>query len=388
MLFVHGVIAALSVFPVAGQRADTVRGRVTAVIGEDAARTPFLLGEVSGLALDDSGRVYVADFQIPRIVIFASDGRQLATIGRKGRGPGEFTAPTGLVLAQNGALYVRNMEQIVRFLPDPKTGLATRFDRALSGPAMAPWRSKLPSTIDRAGRFYFPLEVGLRDGLTHYAYRRYSLEGKELDSLPVPIYSTTRSSWASYSISAGTGRMVAGVNIVPFHPSPAWTVTLAGTILSGPADKYELYETDAAGRVLRTMSRPLPAERIPAPERAESLRALKRRIDSLPVPLSALKGASVEVLALRLPDFYPWYRSVGMIVETGEVWVQRWTPPDLRGSTVLDVFAPSGAYRQTLVLPMDCVAQPTLVLRRHTAACVQIAEDSGRESVMVARLTP
>lgn len=385
-LSLPGVLALGSAIPVAGQKPDTVRARVTAMIGEDAARTPFLLGEVSGLALDDSGRVYVADFQIPRIVVFASDGRQLAIIGRKGEGPGEFTAPTGLVLAQNGALYVRNMEQIVRFLPDPKTGLAMRFDRALHGPGMAPWRSKLPSTIDTSGRFYFPLQVGLRDGLTHYAYRRYSLEGKELDSLPVPLYPTTRSSWASYPISPGTGRMVAGLNVVPFHPSPAWTVTRSGTMLSGPADKYELNETDEHGRVIRTMSRPLPAERIPAPERAESLRALKRRIDSLPVPLSALKGASAEVLSLRLPEFYPWYRTVGMIVETGEVWVQRWTPPALRGSTVLDVFAPNGAYRNTVVLPMDCVAQPTLVLRRHTAACVQIAEDTGAESVVVARL--
>jgi hypothetical protein len=275
------------------------------------------------------------------------------------------------------------MEQIVRFLPDPKTGLATRFDRALRGPALAPWRSKLPSTIDRDGRFYFPLEVGLPDGLTHYAYRRYAADGKELDSLPVPTYPTTRSSWASYPVSPGTGRMVAGVNVVPFHPAPVWTVTLSGTILSGPADKYELHETDIAAKVLRTITHAIPPQRIPAPERAESLRALKRRLDSLPVPLSAIKGASDEVRALRLPEFYPWYRAVGMVEETGEVWVQRWTPPALRGSTVLDLFAANGSYQRTLVLPIDCVAQPTLVLRRLTVVCVQVAADTGAESVIV-----
>ena len=383
MLVLPLVIAVLCEASLGGQHGDTIRGHVTAVIGEDAPRTPFLLGEVSSLALDQSGRVYVADFQIPRIVVFASDGRELATIGRKGQGPGEFTAPTGLVIAQNGTLYVRNMEQIVRFLPDPRTGLATRFDRALRGPALAPWRSKLPSTIDRDGRFYFPLEVGLPDGLTHYAYRRYAADGKELDSLPVPTYPTTRSSWASYPVSPGTGRMVAGVNVVPFHPIPVWTVTLSGTILSGPADKYELHETDIAAKVLRTITHAIPPQRIPAPERAESLRALKRRLDSLPVPLSAIKGASDEVRALRLPEFYPWYRAVGMVEETGEVWVQRWTPPALRGSTVLDLFAANGSYQRTLVLPIDCVAQPTLVLRRLTVVCVQVAADTGAESVIV-----
>ena len=78
---------------------DTVRARVVATIGEDAPRTPFMLGEVSGLAFDASARLYVADFQDPRVVIFDSTGRHLGTIGRQGEGPGEFTAPTGPVIA-------------------------------------------------------------------------------------------------------------------------------------------------------------------------------------------------------------------------------------------------------------------------------------------------
>jgi len=367
---------------------DTVRGQVTAVISEDAPRTPFLLGEISGIAIDDSGRIYVADFQDPRIVVFAADGRHLATIGRKGRGPGEFSAPTGPVLGPDGALYVRNMEQIVRFVRDPKTGLVTRFDRILSGPAMAPWRSKLPSTVDGQRRFHFPLEVGLRDGLTHYAYLRYRLDGARLDSLPVPVYPTTRSSWVSYRISKGTGRMVQGLATVPFHPQPVWAVTPRGTLISGPADRYELVETDVTGRKLRTWSRPGPGERIPAPERAESLRALRRRIDTLPVPFEVLEDVSDEVKAQRLPETYPLYRGVGFVAESGELWVRRWSPPALRDSTVLDLFAEGGGYRRTLVLPMNCRGEPALVVRKGVAACVQVDPETGAEAVVIARFVP
>ena len=99
-----------------------------------------------------------------------------------------------------------------------------------------------------------------------------------------------------------------------------------------------------------------------------------------------MNGASAEVKALRLPEVYPAYRAVGVIDQTGEVWVQRWSPPPRRGSTVLDIFAPGGGYIRTLVLPMDCVGVPTLVVRRQTAACVRIDPESGAESVMVARL--
>ncbi len=359
---------------------DTVRATRVATIGELAPRTPFLIGEVSGLALDDAGRVYVSDFQDPRVLVFGPDGRHLATVGRKGRGPGEFEAPTGPVIGPDGALYVRNMERVLRFVPPGAGGIPARFDRQFTGPMMPPWRSKLPSVIDREGRFHFPVEVGLRDGLTHHAFWRYTLDGRRLDSLPVPTWPTSRSSWASYQ-----GRIVPGLNVVPFHPVPAWAVTPAGTVLGGPADRYELRETDAEGRVLRRLARAAAPVRIPAPERAESLRAFRRRVDSIGVPLTAIERASEEVRAGRLPDVYPAYRGV-VATPAGEVWVRRWPPPGLRGASLFDVFGAAGAYRHTLVLPADCADAPAPAVRGRLVACVEVDGETGAESVVVARL--
>jgi hypothetical protein len=360
--------------------ADTVRATRVATIGELAPRTPFLIGEVSGLALDDAGRVYVSDFQDPRVLVFGGDGRHLATIGRKGRGPGEFEAPTGPVVGPDGALYVRNMERVMRFVPPGAGRIPARFDRQFPGPVMAPWRSKLPSVIDRERRFHFPVEAGLQDGLTHYAFWRYGLDGRRLDSLPVPTWPTTRSNWASYR-----SRIVPGLHVVPFHPVPAWAVTPAGTVLGGPADRYELSETDAAGRELRRFGRTVTPARIPGPERAESARALRRRVDSLGVPIAEVRGASEEVRAGRLPDVYPAYRGV-VATPAGEVWVRRWPPPTLRGASLFDVFGATGAYRHTLVLPADCAGEPAPAVRGRLVACVEVDAETGAESVVVARL--
>lgn len=362
---------------------DTVRARVVATISEDSPRTPFLLGEVSGLAIDAAGRVYVTDFQDPRVVVFSSDGRKLAIIGRKGAGPGEFTAPTGPVFGADGALYVRNLEKVSRFSVDATTGIASRFDRFFEGPPMAPWRSKLASAIDSRGRFHFPLEVGLRDGITHYAYQRYSLDGKKLDSISVPVQPTARSSWASVPVAKNTGRMVKGVNVVPFHPVPVWAITASGTVLAGPGDRYEFTETDNAERPLRKLARATPSDVIPAAERAESTRALKRRIDSLPVPLAQVNGASEEVKAMRLPSNYPAYRSL-TISPNGEAWVRRWSPPALRSNSLFDVFSASGAYRQTVSIPADCAVLPAPVVRGGTIACVAVDHETGAEAVIVA----
>jgi hypothetical protein len=359
---------------------DTVRATRVATIGELAQRTLFLIGEVSGLALDDAGRVYVSDFQDPRVLVFAPDGRHLATIGRKGRGPGEFEAPTGPVIGPDGALYVRNMERVMRFAPPAAGAIPARFDRQFTGPVMPPWRSKLPSVIDREGRFHFPVEAGLRDGLTHYAFWRYTLDGRRLDSLSVPVWPTSRSGWAYYR-----DRMVPGLAVVPFHPVPAWAVTPAGTVLGGPADRYELRETDAAGRALRRLARAVTTVRIAGPERAESLRALRRRVDSLGVPLTEIERASGEVRAGRLPDVYPAYRGV-VATPAGEVWVRRWSPPGLRGASLFDVFGAAGAYRHTLVLPADCAGEPAPIVRGRLVACVEVDGETGAESVVVARL--
>ena len=374
----------LTLFPF-HEQADTVRARRLATIGEEST-TPFLLGEVSGIAIDDSGRIYISDFQEPRVVVFSSRGRHLVTIGRKGEGPGEFTAPTGPVFGPDGALYVRNMEQVVRFTRDPATGIASRFDKTFVGPTMAPWRSKLASVIDGKGRFHFPLEVGRPDGLTHYAYRRYAIrDGRKLDSIPVPLYPTSRSSWASVMISENSGRVVPGLSMVPFHPVPAWTITSRGTIISGPADRYELTETDSLGRVVRTLRRAVGPERIPPRLRADSLRALRRRIDSLPVPMSQVRGASEEVKAQRLPDHFPFYRSL-VSTASNELWVRRWPPSSLGIVTVFDVFGANGSYARTVILPMDCVTTPAIAVRGRIAACMVMDEETGAESVVVAQL--
>lgn len=378
------IAATMALFgPLAPQ--DTVRARVTATIGENSPTTPFLIGEISGIAIDDAGRTYVSDMKEPRLLIFGPTGKHLATIGRKGQGPGEFTAPTGPVLGPDGALYVRDMEKVHRFARVAATGLATQFDRFFEGPPMAPWMSKLPSAIDRQGRFHFPREVGMQDGLTHNSYWRYTLDGKRADTIGVPLQPTTRSAWASVMVSPGTGRIVKGVNVVPFHPMPVWTVSPAGTVISGPADRYEFTETDPLGKVLRRIARDVAPTKIPAAERAESLKALKRRIDSLAVPLAQVRGASDEVKALKLPENYPFYRSV-FAAPDGALWVRRWSPPAQQRVSLFDVFTPAGAYHHTVTLPANCAGVPAPVVRGRTLACVSIDDETDTESLVIATL--
>ncbi len=375
----------LATQPAVAPRADTVRATITALLAEDAPRTPHTFGRVTGVAIDDGGRVYVTDGGEFHVAVFTSAGAPVATIGRKGKGPGEFEYPTGPVVGRDGALYVRNMSSVSRFVADPKTGALGRFDRAFTGPTMSPWMSKLPTVIDRTGRLHFPLEWGQDDGLTYNAFQRFTLDGRALDSIPVPMHPTARSAWASVMVSARSGRMVPGLNVVPFHPLPVFTISAVGTVISSPSDVYALQETDARRQVVRQMRREVRPTPIPAAERADSAKALARRLDSLTVPLSQVRGVSEEVKARRLPATYPVFRALFTAAD-GTLWARRWTSSAQTSLSVFDVLDEQGRLRRTVTVPADCQTLPVPVVRGAVFACVQLDPETDAETVVIARL--
>ncbi len=65
----------------------------------------------SDIAVDKEGNIYVLDTGNTRIQKFGPDGKYLATIGRKGQGPGEFISPNGLDLDKDGNLVVTDTAQ-------------------------------------------------------------------------------------------------------------------------------------------------------------------------------------------------------------------------------------------------------------------------------------
>jgi len=64
-----------------------------------------LIGRMGDWTVDDSGRVFIADVQDMSINVFEPDGRFTTSVGRKGKGPGEFTYIKDLYI-RNNFLYI------------------------------------------------------------------------------------------------------------------------------------------------------------------------------------------------------------------------------------------------------------------------------------------
>lgn len=354
------------------QQADTVRYRVAVSIDEEYDPRAGEWGELFGLAVDGKGDVYVADISNAVILVFARDGNFRGTVRRKGKGPGEFQAPTGLVVDErNDRLWVRDIEYVIRFTRDPRTGLLAKYDSAFRQPIFSAWRLARSSRIANDGSYLHVAPMGSVGG-PRFALR-FTPNGQQLDSLPVPPYANTPPSTVFVRTSARGGRMLPGLNHVPFAPVPAWDVTPLGTIVSGDALTYRLVETSAKGSVVREFARALQPVTIPRSELADSLSALTRRLDSVPVPLDRVEMMPESVRKKQLPKTYPAFQSV-FAEPNGAVWVRRWPNERQRGQTVFDVFDADRVYRRTVVLPVEILNAPTPVLRFN--AIVAVANDA------------
>jgi hypothetical protein len=129
--------------------------RIGVVDGDDTQ----VFGQIREIAVDDVANVYVLDDQALTLKRFDRDGTFRGGAGRSGGGPGEFRAPTGLALDDNGRIQVLDMahRRITTFATvDTVMNLVDEFT--------IPFHA-----VDfcRLGSRYFVLSVAQDDGIIH-----------------------------------------------------------------------------------------------------------------------------------------------------------------------------------------------------------------------------
>ncbi|MDE2981518.1 MAG: 6-bladed beta-propeller [Gemmatimonadota bacterium] len=353
-----GVSAAVA-DPVQTVQQDTVTAVVAARIGDEAMgaeREEYIFGEVTSVAADSDGRIYVADQLTPSVRVFGSDGEFVAWIGREGEGPGEFTWPVDILPAADGRLFVRG-SRVTTFAASASSEYPDAVVDTWRTPALSNTGSERARLVD--GVYYYPHYTSIRDEPVDYFYMKYGPGGHTGDTVRVPaVGNLGRQFTAFYMVNAGGGWLVDGLNIVPFGPRADWDMTERGTIIASDGETYRIQEFDQDGRLLRTITGPEMERRaVPLAERADSMRALEARIDSLPVPLEDVMHVAPEILRGEIPDSLP--ASIALHVGTGNrIWVERW-PPEGRGSSrYYDVLEYDGRYRGTVVVPAPLLADP------------------------------
>lgn len=327
---------------------DTVEARRTLLLGEagitgGSEATTF--GDLTGLAVDDRGRIYVGDRVASTVRAFGPEGEHLRLIGGEGEGPGEFRLPVSLAAGPGGQLFVADADGLTVLEPDSAGAVPTRQVRSSQPSAFPQVFRRL--RVDCRGTVYFPHTTGREK---RQLYVLVDSSSTVRDTLAVPDFDVLPDGAVAIRTSDTGGRMVFGLDRPPLAPVPWWDVTEAGHLVVGVADRYRLTVISAEGDTVGAFSRDAARRRIPDAVRRDSARALRTRLDSLPVPTSEVSNLPESVAAVQLPDRYPAYLSVYR-GRDGAIRVERPPPSHRRDVTPYDVFDRRGVYLGTVVLP-------------------------------------
>ena len=141
----------------------------------------FLFGIISGVAADDAGRIYLADWQLCQIFVLDAEGKLLGTLSREGDGPGEIRHPSDVMILPEGRIgilhQVRDRITCLNSDGTPAAEILLRGPQSESPSSMGMMRA------DRRGPSLavegFQIDFG-DDGRKETRYLRvYDLEGRQ-----------------------------------------------------------------------------------------------------------------------------------------------------------------------------------------------------------------
>lgn len=317
-------------------RADSAGVAIVRSGGEDAAlpwrfeRRHALGGAESGpqafyalrarqLAADEAGRVYVLDARNGRVAVFDSAGAHLASMGRKGKGPGELDRPSTLHLEADGTVAVLDHGRggVARFAPD--------------GRALDTHAPGIPLAFDYARVAGGAVAAVFEPGAV-FRERLVFVDGARQRPLGVVERPTKRVSYAACGFDATEGPLLL--------PELRWSARGDEVAVSArPEYVVDLFRGGRLAASVRREVRPRGATREAAVAAALEDAGVRALLDGCAIDAAQVadrRGWAGVVPAVRAVSLAP----------DGHLWVER-TPEPGRPPRV-DVFAPGGAYLGTL----------------------------------------
>ncbi len=226
------------------------------VLGEIEGPDEELFAAISGLEVDEAGRIYVLDRQLNELRIFSPDGTHVRSVGRSGEGPSEYAAANGLEWLAPDTLLVID-QRGSRYSVLTKEGEYVR-----SVPRQLGFYGWAYRGGYRDGRIYELSQVRVGED-SHPALLGTSLQGSEAaptsDSAPkgdggpsvvssagdtVMLPSSNAPPVEAFSVRNERGGMTMGV---PFTASSVYHLAGTGDIWHGHGSEFRIFRSSFSG---------------------------------------------------------------------------------------------------------------------------------------------
>jgi len=317
----------------------------------------YLFQTPTQVAVDDRGRIAVADWGGRTVRVFDAEGRVLVEVGGEGDGPAEFPSNTvGLTLGDSSVAVTSGGPRVRvshfaldgRLIGSRDFTLGIAYHLQLLGDELRVWST--PNL--RADRVDLPEGVLVPEPVEVYAADLQDGELRELFSVPGGLL-----------MSTGTY-----LDAPPlFEPAPRAAPGPEGTVVTTSGDGYELRVLGPGLEPLRIVRRAY--EPLPVPGDVEDRwdEALEAALDRLPLPTREEAFVREQrrrrrhtashvppVTGLRVGhDGSMWVRRIDLEEDPAEAGIRTVVPLPVSGPRPLevhDVFGPDGRYVGSLRL--------------------------------------
>jgi hypothetical protein len=278
------------------------------VIGKSSGRDEYMFGEARGVAVDDSGRIFVLDYKQTLIRVFDRNGIYLKTIGKRGQGPGELQTPLHIFTTWQEEIMIEDHgpRQFVFYSLDGEFLRNVSFARAFI----------FTTGIDSTGNFIGIVQTQEPEGAVQ-VLNRYSPEFKYLHTLGYPIQG-----------DRGTYNY--------FKPWLRWAVYKGNYVIFSFSEKYELLIYDDAGKLVRKI-----VKKYKPVEISEEELAYMRKVVRLP-----------STVRLIVPKHHTAFQRF-TVDDKDRIFVQTWEKTKDGKGYIYDVFSPEGIC--TARVPLNAV---------------------------------
>jgi hypothetical protein len=300
----------------------------------------------SSIAVDDQGRLYVADERPTNIKVFDSAGALVRIIGHEGDGPGEF---------RSAYLAIRGNRLLVH---DPRASRTSFFDT--SGMLIRTFHSVgmyfAPVALDAAGRAVLPLVYMMsrakKDAKPKRAvyHVRFDSTGALLDTISVPQLTEDR----MWLVKRGDATLLG--TPVPFAPRTIGTYDRDSGLVYAATSDFAIVRAQGGRDTAFIMRRAWTAPDIP-----DSMRT-----DTIDGMVKMYTGGQIDEVLLRntfhpddVPTTEPSFSQL-LVDDRGNTWVQAALGAD---STRFDVFGPDGRWLGPVVVPIPVSPYAPLVIK-------------------------
>lgn len=316
------------------ERPDPVEATVDLELGQADGEAPYLFGQITGVAADDDGRIFVADRQSSTIRAYDAAGTYLFTVADRGEGPGEVNRPCCLAFGPDGHLWVRDDQnrRYARFSVTADGGTpegTVRMEHTMFGLTAR-------TTFDAEGHL---IDVGAAqpDGADTSQRARLHRSMKDETLRTVFLPEAPEGRLPVYEAQVGGG--------VAFLPQPMGPREQHAHSPDGPwahtlTDTYTITWLAAAGDTLHVLQRDTQGPALTDEERERADQQLRAWSEQF--------GVSRASFPFDVPDRKPPIDEI-FFDEEGRLWVQRSVAEGAPHEA--DVYATDGTLAQVVTWP-------------------------------------